>query len=63
MLCFGPEAQVVSEAMKQRRSRYEHFASHGSARAAIRARLLTKEFPTKAELRSEIVTFSDSDLC
>ena len=34
-LYFGSETQVVGENMTERRFMYEHFASGGSARAAI----------------------------
>ena len=43
-LCFGRESPVFEETMKERGSMHEHFPLCGSARAAIRGRLLKKEF-------------------
>ena len=46
------------EKMKERGSMYEHFPLCGSARAAVRGRLLTKPFSDQNRV-SENVTFLD----
>ena len=53
MICLGPESPVCEETMKERGSMYEHFPLCGSARAAIRGRLLKKPFYTKHRFSEE----------
>ena len=53
---FHRRSQVFKETMKERGSMYEHFPLCGSAWAAIRGRLLKKQFCTKYRF-SEKLTF------
>ena len=50
------KSPVFEESMKDRGSMYEHFASGGSARAAVGGRLLKKPFCTK-HLFGDFFTF------
>ena len=48
---------VFAETMKERGSMYEHFPLCGSARAAVRGRLLTKPFSDKNRFSENLVSW------